>query len=128
METRSHWEDSGYDCTYCGGQIYKRIDEELTGVTAYYQCRHCGAQWSLNNQILREGDRTKHLSSSPKMPNGEWFRWPAWVWVIIGFAVMFAATRAGVVGSILLRYLVPFIFIAIVGLVIFYLGRTQKWW
>lgn len=129
METRSHWEDSGYDCDLCGGQIFRRTDEELLAVTAYYQCRNCGAQWSLNNKLLRAGDSSKQRPKRSFGHNKPFeLNWPNWVWLVIGFVAMFLFFRAGSVGALILRYAVPAVFVVVAGLVVFRLGRELEWW
>lgn len=129
METRSHWKDSGYDCDLCGGQIFKRTDEEPLGISAYYQCRRCGAQWSLGQKLLREGDSSKQRKQRPSGQQASFpSSWPNWVWLLIGFVVMFLLFRAGSLGAILLRFSVPVVFVLIVGLVVFRLGRELEWW
>lgn len=129
METRSQWEDTGYDCNFCGGQIFKRTDQEPTGLkSSYYQCELCGAQWSMTNQLIREGDRMPQRGTRPPAGRTEGRQVASWVWLVLGFGAMFLLMRASVVGALLVRFLIPVLFALVVSLVLFRLGREMEWW
>ena len=56
IKTSTDWEDSGFDCDHCGGEILKRTDHE-TGRADFisYQCAKCGCQWAEGGDVLRIG-------------------------------------------------------------------------
>jgi hypothetical protein len=129
IETKTDWEDSGYDCQLCGVKLYKRTDTEIGQPTkTCYQGEH-GCQWALNGELIRVGShpdcqklqrQQRELEASPTVPI------PNWVWgvVIVGFILL--VLRFG--GIVALRFLVP---IALAGVTAFYLyrlGRERQWW
>lgn len=77
--------------------------------------------------MLREGDESKQSPTAVRTEEGL-FNWPGWVWLVIGLTLMFVLFRAGAVAAILLRYLIPVVFVLVVLLVLFRLGRAQEWW
>lgn len=126
METRTTWEDTGRDCQFCGGEIYRRTDEEPTRITAYYQCQKCGAQWSLSHQLIRESS----LAPSPPADSvrSSLAQVPRWVWILLGVIVVIIALRFSVIGVLLMRFLIPAVFVGIVAGVIYLYGRWMDWW
>jgi predicted RNA-binding Zn-ribbon protein involved in translation (DUF1610 family) len=74
IETSTDWEDSGFDCDHCGGEILKRIDHETGRADQIsYQCRECGCQWAIGGDVIRIGEgtycqaaaRARHKQSEP---------------------------------------------------------------
>lgn len=129
METKTTWEDSGLDCEYCGGQIFRRTDEEPTRIRAYHQCQQCGAQWSLNYQLIREGDPAKQKPTTIKQHAQQNLRKvPRWVWVVLAIAALIIVLRFAVIGVLFIRLAIPLVFIAIVVVVGYYFGRSMDWW
>lgn len=126
MDTHSRWEDSGFDCSLCGGPIFKRIDEGPGGrvVDSAYHCQKCEAVWSLENELLQPGLVEKQYRTAVSSSG----RWPWWVWLTAGLVVMFLLLRAGVIGGLLLRYVVPAVFVLFSVWVVWRLGREFEWW
>ena len=133
IETGTSWEDSGFDCDHCGGEIAKRTDHE-TGQPDQicFQCKQCGCQWDLDGQAIRVGNgpycQAAQRDRSGTRP-GEFLLSPR-VLIILGILALLLLARFGGFGAIfaLLRYL-PIL--AILGLAVFYLvrfGREQEWW
>ena len=119
MSNNTRWEDSGFDCTLCGGPIFKRmeVEEEVAGrlPSSYYQCQQCEAVWSLDQRLLSPGQEEKQYQRPTAAVGG----WPWWVWLLLGLTLMFLLTRAGGIGALLLRYVVPLVFVAIVVWVLY---------
>lgn len=126
METKTTWEDTGRDCQFCGGQVYRRTDEEPTRISAYYQCQRCGAQWSLSNQLIRESSTTPSSTKDPVQSSLESV--PRWVWIALAVGAAVVALRFSVIGVLLIRYLIPAVFLGIVAGVIYMYGRWLDWW
>jgi len=114
IETKTTWEDSGYDCDHCGGQIYKRTDIE-TGQppVVCYQCCKCGCQWTLPGDVLRVGNLPTCVGAQRRRQKEQ--DRPDWqaVWsrrLVIGLLVLglFVMVRYG--GLLAVRFLLPFIF------------------
>ena len=49
------WEDSGFDCDHCGGEILKRSHQTIPEREQYFQCNQCGCRWSVGGDIIRVG-------------------------------------------------------------------------
>lgn len=126
METKTTWEDTGRDCQFCGGEIFRRTDEEPRRITAYYQCQRCGAQWSLGHELIRESS----VTTTPEKDSVQaWFaKVPRWVWVLVAVLLVIGALRFSVIGVVLMRVLIPAVFVGIVAGVIYMYGRWMDWW
>ena len=133
IETKTSWEDSGYDCDHCGGEITKRTDYE-TGQPkrVCYQCKQCGCQWNLKGDAIRVGNGPYCRASQRERagtPPGEFLLSPR-VLIILGIVLLLAVARFGGFGALfsLFRLLIP---LAVVGIIIYYVvkfGREQEWW
>ncbi|MCP5096186.1 MAG: DUF4870 domain-containing protein [Chloroflexi bacterium] len=130
IETRTKWDDSGYDCDHCGGQIYKRTDFESGQTpTICYQCRECSCQWSLKGDVQRTGNlrvcrvAQRNRAASSADDSGQI---PVWGWAVLAILFLFLVVRFG--GMAALRILVP-IALAIIAIVYaFRLGKEREWW
>lgn len=129
IETKTSWEDSGYDCDHCGGQIFKRTDYETRRKPRIcYQCRACGCQWRINGSTLRVGNfpecqsaqrqRERTQPPAPRVPN--------WVLGIGVFIFLLLVIRFG--GLAALRLLVPLALAVAALTYAFRFGRERQWW
>jgi hypothetical protein len=142
IETSTDWEDSGFDCDHCGGEILKRIDHE-TGRPDFvsYQCASCGCQWSEGGDVLRIGNgtycraaqrrrmRQQEAPDAPKIPvnlNQLSGLLSKSLWILLAVVAAVILLRFG--GSVVLRLILPFAVIAIGGYFLVRYGRTQSWW
>lgn len=130
IETKTTWEDSGYDCDHCGGQIFKRTDYEIgQRESICYQCRHCGCQWSLAGKVLRLGRRRSCRSRrQPGRPESPPIKLPVSTHLLLALGVVLLLALVGLGGLAALRFLIPvaigvFVFLALVRL-----GRKHEWW
>lgn len=142
IKTSTDWEDSGFDCDHCGGEILKRIDHE-TGRPDYvsYQCAACGCQWAVGGDVLRIGDgkycrsaqrrrmRQQEAPGSPNIP----FDLRQWagllsksLWILLAIIAAVILLRFG--GAIVFRLILPLAVIAIAAYFLVRYGRTQSWW
>lgn len=130
IETRTSWEDSGYDCDHCGGQIFRRTDYE-TGQSprVCYQCRACGCQWTMDGETLRIGRKAvckvAHRRQARSVPDSS-MNIPSWVWGILVVVFLLAAVRFG--GLAALRFLVPLVLAALAIRYTYRLGQERQWW
>lgn len=133
IETETIWEDSGYDCDHCGGEIAKRIDKE-TGRPDHVclQCKNCGCQWTMDGEVERVG-------TGPDCPAAQGARsgdrvWPVTLsrplWILIGVIALFALIRFGGFSLLfsLLRFALPIGLIAAAAIYLVRRGREQGWW
>lgn len=143
IETSTDWEDSGFDCDHCGGEILKRTDHE-TGRPDYisYQCAKCGCQWAVGGDVLRIGDGTYCQSAQrrrmqqqqetitpPELPV-ELNQWAGVLskslWILLAVVAAVLLLRFG--GAIVMRLMLPFLVIAVGAYFLVRYGRTQSWW
>jgi hypothetical protein len=129
IETRTGWEDTGYDCDHCGGRVLKRTDYE-TGQPdrLCLQCEQCGCQWSLNRQPLRVGHRKGCRAAQRRrqietLPTVNYNRW-----LLIGVAALAFLFFLRFGGVTLARFLLPVILIGIVFFILVRIGREREWW
>ena len=129
IETGTRWEDSGYDCSHCGGEILKRYDHE-TGQPdqTRLQCKQCGCQWSLDGQLVRVG-KEKSCKDAGHMPVDV----PPWLQVVSRRLWLLIALIAGVIllrfgGMMMFRLLLPAILVGFVAYSVVKFGREQAWW
>lgn len=133
IETKTEWQDSGYDCDHCGGEIAKRIDKE-TGQpdSVCFQCKKCACQWSIAGDVLRVGHsrqcRTAQRERAGTKP-GE-FLLSRRVIIILAILALVAVARFGGFGALfaLTRLLIPLAAIALVVSLVVRYGREQEWW
>ncbi len=127
IDTNTNWEDSGYDCQFCGVKILKRTDYE-TGQPAKscYQGER-GCQWTLDGDLIRVGHhpdcrkaQKQQLASDPS------WHIPNWIWGVVAFLFLLAAWRFG--GFFALRFLVPAFLVVLAITYGYRYGREQEWW
>lgn len=131
IETDTHFEDSGYDCDHCGGQILLRTDTE-TGQpdVVCYQCAECGCQWTLDGDPLRVGSGSgckKAMRAREDQPAFDWQQLSKRsLWILLAILAGVALLRFG--GFALLRGLLPLVVLIVAGVLLVRYGRTQQWW
>ncbi|MFN2135299.1 MAG: hypothetical protein ACK2UK_05050 [Candidatus Promineifilaceae bacterium] len=137
IQTDTTWEDTGFDCLHCGGELLKRTDRE-TGLPdqVCYQCRECGCQWSLDGDIIRIGTgeyckaaaRRETSSSTPDMSDlADWAGMLSRsLWILLAIIAGFFLLRFG--GGLVVRYVLPLIGLGIGAYVLLRYGRKQRWW
>ena len=132
VETKTTWNDSGYDCDHCGGQILKRTDSE-TGrpVRVCYQCQQCGCQWQLDGDVLRIGtmhicrraQRVQARNQAEEQVN------PRQVWLVIGIVGL---VLLGIIflggGLVAIRFLIPVTIALFVFWAVYQMGKERMWW
>lgn len=131
IETETIWNDSGYDCDHCGGQILERTDIE-TGQPARvcYQCQACGCQWEISGEILRIGSMnscrraqrvraTAHPQTSVN---------PVKLRLIVVVSLMFLGMMVFYGGLTAIRFLVPIGIAVFVIWAIYQMGKERMWW
>jgi len=133
IETETSWEDSGYDCDHCGGEIVKRIDRESGQPDQIcFQCKKCGCQWDPTGAVLRVG-RDRRCKAAQRERAGTQpldFLLTPRVLVILSILLLAAVARFGGFGALfsLARLLIPFGLVAVVVLYLVRFGREQEWW
>lgn len=131
IETKTTWNDSGYDCDHCGGQILERTDNE-TGQPARvcYQCQVCGCQWQLDGDILRIGNmnscrraqRVRVKSQASEQLNPNQLR----LAIVIGLLVLLGIVFFG--GLVAVRFLIPVAIAVFVFRAVYQMGKERLWW
>ena len=131
IETETRWEDSGFDCEHCGGEILLRTDIE-TGRADFqcYQCKECACQWLLSGDLHRIGDGAqckKAAKASEAEGEVHWVdRLSRSLWILLGIIAGVMLLRFG--GGLVFRLLLPLIALGVLGYVLVRYGRTQEWW
>ena len=121
IETSTSWEDSGFDCKYCGGEVFKRTDRE-TGRPARscFQCKQCGCQWTLDGDLLREGNgpawEAAKKAGQTAVSSDQSFWQKNMLWLIVGFIGLLVLLRFF---PVLLRLAVPVLIVAGLGWLIY---------
>lgn len=132
IETETKWEDSGFDCEHCGGEILLRTDSE-TGRADFqcYQCKECACQWLLGGDLYRVGDGAQCKKAAKNNTEGEGIAY--WVeklsrslWILLAIIAGVMLLRFG--GGLVMRLLLPLVVIGVLGYVLVRYGRTQEWW
>ncbi|WP_420643251.1 hypothetical protein [Candidatus Leptofilum sp.] len=131
IKTETTWNDSGYDCDHCGGQILKRTDVE-TGQPARvcYQCQACGCQWQLSGDVMRIGNlnscrRAQRVRAKSQVQTGID---PIKLRLIVVGTVLFLGAMVLVGGLTAIRFLVPIGLAAFVFWTIYQMGKERMWW
>ena len=114
MSDRSQSTDTGKDCPYCGGVIYRVENESGNVTTAFHNCKMCGARWSDSWSLTSPG-RHGHsvepkLNRRPRPQSQMSFDWrsfslsnlniPSWGWILIVIVGAYFLIRTGVAGFI----------------------------
>ncbi|MEM9773090.1 MAG: hypothetical protein AAF902_00820 [Chloroflexota bacterium] len=137
MSDQIQSKDTGKDCPYCGGVIYRVENESGNVKTAFHNCNSCGARWSDNWSLTSPGSRNYNQESDksarPRSTIKKNFNFditnlniPNWGWIVIVLAVTFILLRLNVL-SLLNLLLIPMTLI-IFGYIIFRIGKEQRWW
>lgn len=132
LETKTIWDDSGHDCKHCGGEVLRRTDYLLNGLTDIsLQCRECGCQWTLEGEWLRVGNgrscRTAHhQQSNPMNLPGPLNQLSRRFWVGAGIVLLILMARWGGIGF--LRYLLPLVVLGFVAWTLVRFGKEYHWW
>lgn len=130
IQTKTTWEDSGYDCDHCGGVILKRIDYESgQPKQECYQCRQCSCQWSLDGEPLRIGNHSscrsaQRMRAEESVRQGGVISRP--ILIVLAVAALLLVVRFG--GFMALRFLIPLALGAFVVFSLVRYGREQEWW
>ncbi|WP_420627679.1 hypothetical protein [Candidatus Leptofilum sp.] len=131
IETETTWDDSGYDCDHCGGQILKRTDVE-TGQPARvcYQCQACGCQWKLSGDVMRIGSmnscrRAQRVRSKSQAQTSID---PIKLRLIVVGTILFLGAIMFVGGITAIRFLVPIGIAVFVFWTIYQMGKERMWW
>jgi hypothetical protein len=129
IETRTTWEDTGYDCDHCGGRILKRTDfESGQPERSCFQCELCSCQWTLTHKPLRIGTRRACRQAQRERAAESETIDPYSRWVLLGLGILAALILFRIGGVGVIRFVLPVI---IAGGLLFGLtrfGRTQGWW
>ena len=124
------WEDSGFDCDHCGGEILKRSHRTIPEKEQYFQCSQCGCRWSVAGDILRVGDGPfcQHTGQQPTIPADKRIWWA--VGGIGLLLIVFWFGGAAVFGFIftLIRFLIPLGILVLICMAIYWIGRQQGFW
>lgn len=131
IETETTWNDSGYDCDHCGGQILERTDQE-TGQPARvcYQCEVCGCQWQLDGDVLRIGSMPScqraqrvRIASQQKEPVN-----PTTMWLAVAGGILLLLGIIYFGGLVAVRFLLPLAIAVFVVRAIYQMGKERMWW
>lgn len=129
IETKTVWDDTGYDCDHCGGRLLRRTDHE-TGQPdrQCFQCEGCGCQWTADHHSLRVGSgpfcrvAQRERVSKPDLVD----RYSRWLVAGLGVVALLLMMRFG--GGLVLRLALPVVAIALVVIVARRYGRRAGWW
>ncbi len=131
IETETTWNDSGYDCDHCGGQILERTDRE-TGQAARvcFQCEVCGCQWQISGDVLRIGKMNScRRAQSSRIENQEKAPMSAvQLWVTIGGGILLLLGLVATGGLVAIRFLIPVGMAAFVFWAVYRTGKERMWW
>lgn len=138
MSDQNQSKDTGRDCPYCGGVIYRIENESGKVKTAFHNCKICGARWSDSWSLTSPGNRgfthdigrapREKQATRPKRPsfNFQTADIPRWVWFV---AVILGALALVSLGALpIVRALLVPISIGMIGFVIYLYGRERHWW
>lgn len=125
------WQDSGFDCNHCGGEILKRAHRTIPEKEQYFQCSQCGCRWSVEGEILRVGNQPycqRRGYQRPYLPTNNRLWWGLAIAVLLLIFLRFGGL--GMLGAIftLLRFLVLLSLPILIGLVIYWVGQKQGFW
>ena len=124
------WEDSGFDCDHCGGEIHKRADRTIPEQQQYFQCSQCGCRWSVGGDIIRVGEspHCQHRGyQRPSLPQDKRLWWlVAAVLILLLFRFGGGAILSFTV--VLVRFLVPLGILVLIGMAIYWIGQKQGFW
>lgn len=137
------WEDSGFDCHHCGGEIYKRIERESgASKKTTYQCRQCHCLWSTEGVLLEVGNmadcrsgRQTAVSRTRPTPTAPVIEKPSmpthWLSnrIIAGLLLLIAGLLLiRFAGAVVFRFFVPALLFGLILYLVIQLGRQLRWW
>ncbi|MCB8943270.1 MAG: hypothetical protein H6658_05905 [Ardenticatenaceae bacterium] len=124
------WEDSGFDCDHCGGEILKRSHRTIPEKEQYFQCSQCGCRWSIEGEVLRVGDgpfcqNTGYQRQSLPADKRLW-----WLAAGVGLLLAFWFGGTAIFSFLftLVRFLIPLGILVLIIMAIYWLGRQQDFW
>ena len=131
IETETTWNDSGYDCDHCGGQIFERRDQ-VTGQPARvcYQCKMCGCQWQLSGDVLRVGNMNscqRAQEGRERSPQYERFS-TTQMRLAVGGTILLLLGIIYWGGLVAIRFLIPVSIALLVMWSIYWEGKERMWW
>jgi len=138
MSDPNQSKDTGRDCPYCGGVIYRIENESGEVKTAFHNCNMCGARWSDSWSLTSPGNRgfTHDIGRAPRKKTSAYskrssFSWqsiniPKWAWIVIVVLGAFALVAMGALPII--RLLLWPISVVLLGTIVFLYGRERHWW
>lgn len=114
MSDQSQSTDTGKDCPYCGGVIYRVENESGNVKTAFHNCKVCGARWSDSWSLTSPGSRgfsvEPNFKRAAKQKSQMRFDWqsfslsglniPSWGWIAIVIVGFYLLVRTGVAGFV----------------------------
>jgi hypothetical protein len=125
------WQDSGFDCSHCGGEILKHAHRTIPEKEQYYQCNQCSCRWSVGGEILRVGDQPHCQDTGYQRP---YLPTDNRLWWAIGIAVLFliflrfgGVALFGAVFSVL-RFLIILSLPILIIFAIYWVGQKQGFW
>jgi hypothetical protein len=125
------WEDSGFDCTHCGGEILKHAHQTIPEKEHYFQCRQCGCCWSVSGDMIRIGDSPhcqQRSSQRPSLLQDKRFWWAVTVAGILLLFFRFGGTAVLGIAATVIRFLIPLGILVLISMVIYWVGRQQDFW
>ncbi len=126
FETKSTWEDSGHDCSHCGGEVLQRTEQLPDGSTAVsLQCRECSCQWSPDGEWLKVGS-SRACQTAYRQSKGEPGQISRRLLIILGVVLLLAVARFGGIGA--LRFLIPLVIVGAIGWTVYRVGREFNLW
>ena len=127
------WEDSGFDCDHCGGEILKRTDLGQPDQEPYLQCNQCGCRWSPKGDVLRVGSGqfcggNGRQQDAPTITFDKRYAWVIAAVVIVLLMFYFGGFALFSFAYQLIRFLIPVGIIILIGMGIYWVGREQGFW
>ena len=124
------WQDSGYDCEHCGGEILAGSEKTVLKQAKVFQCNKCGCRWSSGGKLLEIGNGpfcAAHSSAESK-PIDKRYWWIGGVALVSLLFFRFGGALIFTVGASLIRLLIPLGILVLIGMLVFHLGRQMGFW
>ncbi len=126
----ANWEDSGFDCDHCGGEVLARSEKSGLKANKMYLCSQCGCRWASSGRLMKVGNGPFCASSNTQTPP----RIDKRVWWILGVGILllglfrFGGFAVLSFGLTFVRFLIPLGILALIGMAIYYVGRQMGFW